>query len=109
MEDDLRTLLNQMSERVCRLVLSGGMTLDAARRQPATDGASREYVDAIVREAALMPEDLREAFRSGRLTVRQARAEILRRLVADGKLTQGDAATFGAYSVDLATIRSYAG
>lgn len=108
MEDDLRQLLNQMSERVCRLVLSGAMTLDAARRLPASPHVSREYVDAIVREAGHMPEDLRRAFLSGGMTVRQVRAELLRRLVEQGKLAQGDAATFGACSVDLGTIRSYA-
>ncbi len=108
MEDELRQLLNRMSERVCRLVLNGGMTLDAARRQPASAETSREYVDAIVREAEHMPEDLRRAFLSGQMTVRQVRAELLRRLVEQGRLAQGDAATFSAYSVDLGTIQSYA-
>lgn len=108
MEEDLRRLLTQMSERVCRLVLNGGLTLDAARRQPVSAEPSREYVDAIVREAGHMPEDLRCAFLSGGMTVRQVRAEILRRLVEQGKLAQGDAATFSAYSVDLGTIWSYA-
>ncbi|OGL98836.1 hypothetical protein A2304_05080 [Candidatus Uhrbacteria bacterium RIFOXYB2_FULL_57_15] len=105
--DDLRSMLDQMGEAACRLLLTGRVTLDVARQYAEKDRVSSECVDEIMGEISMMPDDLRRQFLAGHLTIRAVRVQMLRRLVAAKRIDSHEAAVFARFLAPLCVIQTY--
>lgn len=100
----LRQLLSGFTLPVCRLVLSGAASLEAARFHKPSDAPSDEYVEAIISEVESMPADLRERFEDGAITMADVRDLLLMRLVDAGKVMKRDAKMYRGCAVPISTL-----
>ena len=107
--EDFVHALSQLREDSLRLLLLGVLTLADVpeHRDDRSANGTGPYLEAVLAEVRLMPEDVRERFLSGEWDMDDARREVVQRHLRANRICPNVALDFLAHRIDLATIAGY--